>query len=80
MTCVPLLIRCEEDGQWRARLGEVEFGPYPDAAGLMALAVAEAMRLRRQNQAVRIVVEGGFDAVSRQRCLCGTLHPGLFDP
>lgn len=70
MDCIECMVFQLPSGDWVAHLENGPAGPFFDAGIALKLAVNEAIRLRRENQAARVTVRAHDGAVRGQRCLC----------
>lgn len=70
MDCIECMVFQLSSGDWVAHLESGPAGPFLDADIALKLAVNEALRLRRENQAARVTVRARDGAVRAQRCLC----------
>jgi hypothetical protein len=58
------------DGNWIAKCGMVDHGPYMSNGMALRVATSEALELRRQGRRSRISVQNSAGEVIVEYCLC----------
>jgi len=70
MDCVACIVFPTSKQEWMAQLENGSVGPFISRDIALQVATIEALRLRRSDRPVRVVVTAQDGSVRAERCLC----------